>query len=57
MKNLPKDCTILVWIVGDVGNLHSQAVIVVSPAVFEHGLAEKITVCTHTNRDPNKQEE
>jgi hypothetical protein len=23
---------------------------------MEHGLAEKITVCAHTNHDPNKQE-
>jgi hypothetical protein len=37
----------------DVGILHSRAVIqrtiVVSPAFFEKGLAEKIEVCAHTN--------
>jgi hypothetical protein len=26
------------------------------PALLEHGSAKKITVCAHTNRDPNKQE-
>jgi hypothetical protein len=45
----------------DVGILHLQAVIqrtiVFSPAFLEHGSAEKIAVCAHTNRDPNKQEE
>jgi hypothetical protein len=43
----------------DVGILHSQAVIqrtiVVSPAFLEHGSAEKIPVCAHTNHDLNKQ--
>jgi hypothetical protein len=27
-----------------------------NPAFLEHGSAEKIAVCTHTNRDLNKQE-
>jgi hypothetical protein len=43
-----------------VGILHSRAVIqrtiVDFPAFLEHGSAEKIAVCGHTNRDPNKQE-
>ncbi len=43
----------------DVGILHSRAVIqrkiVFSPAFLEHGSSEKITVCAHTNRDPNKK--
>jgi hypothetical protein len=42
----------------DVGIIHSQAIIqrtiVVSLAFLEHGLAEKIAVCAHTNRDPKK---
>jgi hypothetical protein len=42
----------------DVGILYSQAVIqrpiVDFPAFFEAGSAEKITVCDHTTRDPNK---
>jgi hypothetical protein len=42
----------------DVGILYSRAVIQrtidVSPAFLEHGLAEKITVCAHANRDTNK---
>jgi hypothetical protein len=51
--------TALFWFgLRDVGILHSQAVIkrtiVVSPAFLEHGSAEKIAVCTHSNRDPNK---
>jgi hypothetical protein len=25
------------------------------PTFLEHGLSEKITVCAHTNRDPNKK--
>jgi hypothetical protein len=33
-----------------------QRTIVDSTAFLEHGLAEKIAVCIHTNRDPNKQE-
>jgi hypothetical protein len=45
----------------DVGILHLRAeiqkIIVVTPAFFEHSLAEKIAVCAHTNRDPNKQED
>jgi hypothetical protein len=45
----------------DVGILYSQAVTqrttIVSAAFLEHGLADKITVCAHTNRDPNKQED
>jgi hypothetical protein len=42
----------------DVGILYSRAVIqrTVSPAFLEHGLAEKITVSAHANRDLNKQE-
>jgi hypothetical protein len=28
--------------------------IVESPAFLEHGSAEKIAVCAHTTRDPNK---
>jgi hypothetical protein len=27
------------------------------PAFFEHGSAEKIAVCTHTTRDPNKEDD
>jgi hypothetical protein len=27
------------------------------PALLEHGSAEKIAVCAHTHRDPNKQED
>jgi hypothetical protein len=30
-----------------------QETIVESPAFLEHGLAEKITICAHTTRDPN----
>jgi hypothetical protein len=45
----------------DVGLLHSRAVIrrtiIVSPAFLEHGSMDKIVVCAHTNRDPNKQED
>jgi hypothetical protein len=33
-----------------------QRTIVDSPAFLEHGSAEKIAVCAHTNRDLNKQE-
>jgi hypothetical protein len=33
-----------------------QRTIVDFPAFLEHGSAEKIAVCGHTNRDPNKQE-
>jgi hypothetical protein len=44
----------------DVGILYSRAVIQrtidVSTAFLEHGLAEKIAVWAHANRDPNKQE-
>ncbi len=44
-----------------VGFLHSQAVIsrtiVDFPAFLEHGLAEKIAVCAHTTRDPNKEDD
>jgi hypothetical protein len=32
-----------------------QRTIVDSPAFLEQGSAEKIMVCGHTNRDPNKQ--
>jgi hypothetical protein len=56
-KNPPKDYSILVWL-RDVGILYSRAeiqrTIVVTPAFLEHSLAEKIAVCAHTNRDPNK---
>jgi hypothetical protein len=45
-------------IVGFLQIFYSQAVIpstiVESPALMEHGLAEKITVCAHTTSDPNK---
>jgi hypothetical protein len=44
----------------DVGIFYSQAVIqrtiVDFPAFLEHGSAENMAVCAHTNRDPNKQE-
>jgi hypothetical protein len=44
----------------DFGILHSPAVIqriiVNFPAFLEQGSVEKIAVCAHTNRDPNKQE-
>jgi hypothetical protein len=33
-----------------------QRRIVDFPAFLEYGSAEKIAVCAHTNRDPNKQE-
>jgi hypothetical protein len=40
------------------GILYIQAAIprtiVKSPAFLEHGSAEKIAVCDHTTRDPNK---
>jgi hypothetical protein len=54
--------TALFWfILQDVGILHAGAVIqrtvVVSPAFLEHGSAEMIGVCAHTNCDPNKQED
>jgi hypothetical protein len=43
------------------GILYIQAAIprtiVESPAVLEHGSAEKIAVCAHTTRDPNKLED
>jgi hypothetical protein len=46
------DCGMLVLQI-----FNSQAVIqgkvVVFPAFLEHGLAEKIAVCAHTNLDPN----
>jgi hypothetical protein len=42
----------------DVGIFYSRAVIqrtiVIFPAVLEHGSAEKIAVCAHTNRDPEQ---
>jgi hypothetical protein len=45
----------------NVGFLHSQAVIsrtiVYFPAFLEHGSAEKIAVCAHTTRDPNKEDD
>ncbi len=33
-----------------------QRTIVDSPAFLVHGLAEKVAVCAHTNRDPNKHD-
>ncbi len=33
-----------------------QRTIVDFPAFLEHGSAEKIAVCAHTNRDPNQHE-
>jgi hypothetical protein len=49
----------LLWFeLWDVGILYSQAVIqrpiVDFPAFLETGLPEKIAVCDHTTRDPNK---
>jgi hypothetical protein len=48
------DCGLLVFF----KCLYSQAAIprkiVESPAFLEHSLAEKIAVCAHTTRDPNK---
>jgi hypothetical protein len=45
-------------IVGFLKIFYSQAVIprtiVDSPAFLEHGSLEKITVCAHTTRNPNK---
>jgi hypothetical protein len=44
-----------------IGFLHSQAIIsrtiVDFPAFLEHGSAEKIVVCAHTTRDPNKEDD
>jgi hypothetical protein len=44
----------------DVGIYYSLAVIqrtiVDLSAILDDGSAEKIAVCAHTNRDPNKQE-
>jgi hypothetical protein len=53
--------TALFWFgLRDVGIRHSQAVTqrttIVSSAFLEHSSADKITVCAHTNCDPNKQE-
>jgi hypothetical protein len=48
-------------IVGFLQIFYSLAVIprtiVDSSAFLEHGLAEKITVCAHTTRDPNKDDD
>jgi hypothetical protein len=45
----------------NVGILYSQAAIqrpiVDFPAFLETGLAEKIAVCDHTTRDPNRYKE
>jgi hypothetical protein len=54
-------CAALFWFgLQDVGILCScavlQIIIDVSPAFLEHGLAEKIAVRAHANRDLNKQE-
>jgi hypothetical protein len=54
--------TTLFWFeLRDFGILHLRAeiqrTIVVTPAFLEHGSEEKIAVCAHTNRDPNKQED
>jgi hypothetical protein len=51
----------LLWFVfRDVGIFYSATVfkrtIVDFPAFLEHSSAEKIAICDHTNRDPNKQE-
>jgi hypothetical protein len=49
----------LVWIAGCWNILltsRNLRTIVDFPAFLEHGSAEKIAVCAHTNRDPNKQE-
>jgi hypothetical protein len=47
-------------VVGILQIFYSRAVIqrtiVESPAFLEHGSAEEIVVCAHTNYDPNKQE-
>ncbi len=44
----------------DVGIFYSRAEIQRTiddfPAFFEHGSAEKIAICEHTNRDTKKQE-
>jgi hypothetical protein len=48
-------------IVGFLQIFYSQAVIprtiVDFPAFLETGLAEKIAVCAHTTRDPNKEDD
>jgi hypothetical protein len=48
-------------IVGFLQIFYSQAVIprtiVDSPAFLEHGLVEKIAVCAHITRDPNKEDD
>jgi hypothetical protein len=45
-------------LVGFLQIFYSQAIIprtiVDSPTFLEHGSAEKIAVCAHTTRDPNK---
>ncbi len=57
---IPPKCSSIWFGSQDVGILYSWAVsqrtIDVSPAFLEHGLAEKIAVWAHANRDPNKQE-
>jgi hypothetical protein len=62
LENPPKGCTILVWIT-DVGILkifyYRDLILKTTvdfPEFLEHGSAEKIAVCGHRNRDPNKQE-
>jgi hypothetical protein len=48
-------------IVGFLQIFYSQAItprtIVASPAFLEHSSAEKIAVCAHTTRDPNKEDD
>jgi hypothetical protein len=60
-----RQSAVLFWfglrIVGFLQIFYSQAVmsrtIVDSPAFLEHGSAEKIAVCGHTTRDPNKEDD
>jgi hypothetical protein len=60
MKKSAKGLHYIFWFgLQDVGILYSRAIIqrtvVVCSAFLEHGLAEKFTVCAHTNRAPNNQ--
>jgi hypothetical protein len=60
MKNPPKKRALFWFGLRDVGLFYSRAIIqrtiVDFLAFLERGLAEKIAVCAHTNRNPNKQE-
>ncbi len=63
MKKSAKSAALFWFGLRDVGILqifYSQVIIqrtiIDSPAFLEHGSAEKIAVCAHTNLDPNKQE-